>query len=371
MIRGGQVSRKKEQQRQHQSRGQQDENEQATGHGLISYRQVNRTPIRSVCFAALFLGLVPSIGRKTDTLEATMDRSTSKWIICRLIVCAIALVAFHSAAETPYVIAIEQWRQQREQELRADSGWLTVAGLFWLKNGLSTAGSNASCDIVLPRGPAKVGEFDFQHGHIIFRPVSGVVVSVNGKPAGEASRLKPDTEGNPDQVEVNGLTMFVIHRGDRYAIRLKDIDSKSRKQFAGLHWFPVNPSYRVTAKFVPYDPPKQIAIPNVLGETNQMPSPGYVHFTLDGHSLRLDPVLEEDHLFLIFHDETSGKETYRAGRFLDAELPKDGKVLLDFNKAYNPPCAFTPYATCPLPPKQNRLPLRIEAGEQFSGSAHH
>ena len=289
----------------------------------------------------------------------------------RVLICAIVLAAMHCSAKTPYQTAVEQWRRQQEQELKADSGWLTVAGLFWLKDGVNTAGSNASSDIVLPRGPAKLGEFDFHQGQIIFRPVSVVTVTVNGKPAGAAAKLKPDTEGNPDHVQLNGITLFVIRRGDRYAIRLKDVDSRFRKQFTGLHWFPVKASYRVTAKFVKYDQPKLIAIPNVLGEANQMPSPGHVLFMLDGQSLRLDPVVEENHLFFIFHDETSGKQTYPPGRFLDAELPKEGKVVLDFNKAYNPPCAFTPYATCPLPPKQNRLPVRIEAGEQFVGSPAH
>jgi uncharacterized protein len=284
------------------------------------------------------------------------------------VVFAIALAA---SAETSYQTEVEQWRRQRELELKADNGWLTVAGLFWLKEGVNTAGSDASSVVVLPRGPAKLGGFDFHQGQIVFRPAVGAAVSVNGKPAAAASKLKPDTEGNPDQVQLDGLTMFVIHRGDRYGIRLKDVASKFRKQFTGLHWFPVKPDYRVTAKFVANDQPKLLAIPNVLGETSQIPSPGHVLFILNGQSLRLDPVVEEDHLFFIFRDETSGKGTYPPGRFLDAEVAKDGKVLLDFNKAYNPPCAFTPYATCPLPPKENRLPVRIEAGEQFIGSSLH
>jgi uncharacterized protein (DUF1684 family) len=293
-----------------------------------------------------------------------MDRSANKWWV-------MAILALHSAAETPYVTAVEQWRQTQERELKADDGWLTVAGLFWLKDGVNTAGSDASSDIVLPHGPARIGEFDFHQGQTIFRPGAGVAVSVNGKPAGTAVKLKPDTAGQPDQVRWNGLTMFVIQRGHRYAIRLRDIDSKFRKEFTGLHWFPVKPGYHVTAKFVAYDQPKLIAIPNVLGETSRQPSPGYVLFTLDGQSLRLDPVVEENHLFFIFHDQTSGKETYPPGRFLHAELPKEGRVVLDFNKVYNPPCAFTPYATCPLPPKQNRLPIRIQAGEKYTGSSLH
>jgi uncharacterized protein len=145
----------------------------------------------------------------------------------------MVLTAAHSAALTPYEETIQRWRQKQERELKADDGWLTVAGLFWLKDGVNTAGADASSDIVLPRGPAKIGEFDFHQGQTIFRPVSGVAVSVDGKPAGAAEKLKPDTAGKPDQVQSNGLTMFVIHRGERYAIRLRDIESKFRKEFTG------------------------------------------------------------------------------------------------------------------------------------------
>jgi hypothetical protein len=281
------------------------------------------------------------------------------------------LAAGCAFGDMPYQATIEQWRQQREANLKSDSGWLTVAGLIWLKDGANVAGSDASSDIILPRGPAKAGVFDFHNGKTIFHPASGVAFLVNGNAAASATELKPDTEGKPDQVTFDGLTMFVIHRGNRYAIRLKDTNSKFRKDFTALQWFPVDPSYRVTAKFVAYKTPTLIAVPNILGETEQEPSPGYVLFTLHGHEFRLDPVLEDDQLFFIFHDETSGKETYAPGRFLYTELAKDGQVVLDFNKAYNPPCAFTPFATCPLPPKQNRLAVRIEAGERKYGNAAH
>jgi uncharacterized protein (DUF1684 family) len=287
----------------------------------------------------------------------------------RFCIYTFVLAALLCAAE-PYETEVSQWRLQQEQELKSDSGWLTVAGLFWLKEGVNSAGSATSNGIVLPRGPAKLGEFNFRSGQVTFQPAAGVSVNVNGKPAVAATKLTADSEGKPDQIELDGLTLFVIHRGDRYGIRLRDLDSKLRKDFSSRHWFPVKPDYRVTAKFVAYDPPNMIAVPNVLGETSQMPSPGYVQFTLEGHELRLDPVVEDESLFFIFRDETSGKGTYPPGRFLHADFAKDGKVTLDFNKAYNPPCAFTPYATCPLPPKQNRLPLGIEAGEQFTGSAH-
>lgn len=281
----------------------------------------------------------------------------------------LSVLVLSAADETSYRAGIEEWRQHREKDLQADGGWLTVAGLFWFKEGPNTAGADPSSDIVLPKGPRNLGIFEFHDGKTTFRPAPGAVVTVNGKPAGPSAALRPDTEGHADQVKLETLTMFVIHRGKRYGLRMRDTESKFRAEFSGLHWFPVNDRYRVTAKFVANDPGKTIAVPNILGETEQEASPGYVLFTLNGESLRLDPVLEGNELFFIFHDGTSGKETYPPGRFLYSALPVDGKVELDFNKAYNPPCAFTPFATCPLPPKQNRLPIRIEAGELNYG--HH
>ena len=266
-------------------------------------------------------------------------------------------------APNGYQASIDRWRQDREARLKADGGWLTVAGLFWLKDGVNSAGSSSTSAIVVPRVPAHVGDFDFEGGKTTFKADPAVEVNVNGKPATTASLRSDSDAGGPDQVTVGRLTMFVIHRGARYAIRLKDLDSEFRGSFKGLHWYPVREDYRVTARWVAYDKPHNIAVPNILGETEQEPSPGYAVFTLHGHEYRLDPVLEGNQLFFIFRDQTSGKETYGSGRFLYTDLPKEGKVVLDFNKAYNPPCAFTPYATCPLPPKQNRLAVRLDAGE--------
>jgi len=273
------------------------------------------------------------------------------------------------ASDSGYQASLERWRQERETGLRADNGWLTVAGLFWLKDGVNSAGSAASSAIPLPRVSAHIGDFDFHAGKTIFRADPAANVNINGKPAITAA-LRCDTDpGGPDNVTVGDLTMFVIHRGQRYAVRLKDKNSEFRRAFTGLHWFPVREDYRIVARFVPYDTPHKLTVPNILGETEEEPSPGYAVFTLHGHEYRLDPVLEENQLFFIFRDQTSGKETYGSGRFLYAAMPKEGKVVLDFNKAFNPPCAFTPYATCPLPPKENRLAVRIEAGELNYG--HH
>jgi uncharacterized protein (DUF1684 family) len=263
-----------------------------------------------------------------------------------------------------YQAQIEQWRARRLAALTSDNGWLTVTGLFWLKEGSNTVGAGKGNDIVLAKGsaPERVGTFGFHNGKTTFQAAAGAGATVDGKPVTSAA-LKPDTSGSPDIVRVRDLTLYVIRRGDRVGIRLKDRNSEFRKKFTGLKYFPADERYRVTAKFVPYDPPKMIPVTNILGQTDEEASPGYAEFTLNGHKCRLDPVVEENELFFIFQDLTSGKETYPPGRFLYTSMPKDGEVILDFNKAFNPPCAFTPYATCPLPPAENHLPIRIAAGE--------
>jgi uncharacterized protein len=275
-----------------------------------------------------------------------------------------ALLAAHQPPDDAYRAEIEQWRQQREAALKADDGWLTVVGLFWLKHGANTAGTDSASDVILPKGaaPVSVGVFDLHDGLVTFQAASGVTVNVDGNTVSSAT-LKPDSSGSPDILRLNDLTMFVIERGGRYGIRLKDKNSEFRKAFRGLRYYPPKEEYRVTAKFVPYDPPKMISVPNILGQVDQEASPGYVVFTLNGREYRLDPVTEGNSLFFIFKDLTSGKETYPPGRFINTPMPQNGEVTLDFNKAYNPPCAFTPYATCPLPPEQNKLPIAIEAGE--------
>jgi uncharacterized protein (DUF1684 family) len=263
-----------------------------------------------------------------------------------------------------YQAEIEQWRRGREAALRADDGWLTVVGLFWLTEGKNSVGTDPASAIVLPPGsaPGIVGEFDFSNGAATFHAAPGVKVTINDHPPTTAT-LRPDTDGMPDLVRINDLTLMVLQRGSRYGIRLKDGNSEMRRTFAGLKYFSVKDGYRVTAKFHPYNPPKAIPIPNILGDTEEEQSPGYVRFTVNGQMCRLDAIREGESLFFIFKDKTSGRETYPAGRFLYTDLPKNGEVILDLNKAYNPPCAFTPFATCPLPPQQNVLSVRIEAGE--------
>lgn len=266
-------------------------------------------------------------------------------------------------AQLDYSSRIEQWRARHEAELKAEDAWLAVAGLFWLKDGANSAGSDAANAIKLPRGPARAGVFEFHAGATTFRAAAGVSAFVNGKVVRSAVQLKSDADGSADRLQIGVLAISVIQRGNRYGVRLWDPASPARRHFSGLHWFPINEKYRVKARFVAYEKPKMIPITNVLGDTEPEASPGYVEFMLDGQRLRLEPVTEDQQLFFIFRDLTAGRETYPAGRFLYSSAPKNGEVGLDFNKAENPPCAFTPYATCPLPPKQNHLAVRIAAGE--------
>ena len=284
---------------------------------------------------------------------------------------ALAVVA---AANSPYVAEVEQWRAKREERLKADGGWLTVSGLFWLKDGANTFGSAPGDDIVLPASaPPRAGVFDFSRGKATVRVEPGVRI-LSGDKAVTAMELRADTAaGGPDVLVLGPLSLQVIERGGRYGIRLKDNESARRREFAGLKWYPVSEAHRVAARFVPHGAPKAIPIANILGQEDHMPSPGYVVFKIGDKELRLEPVLETPdakELFFIFKDPTAERDTYPAGRYLYAEMPKDGAVTLDFNRAYSPPCAFTAYATCPLPPPQNRLPVRIEAGEKKPASLH-
>jgi uncharacterized protein (DUF1684 family) len=290
-----------------------------------------------------------------------------------LVLLAIAAVA---AADEAYRAEVRKWRAEREAGLKADGGWLSVAGLFWLKEGESRFGTDPASDIVLPAGsaPAKAGLFTLRGGRVSVSLLPGASGRVGGRPVEGAVALRADTSGAPDVLEMGALSLNVIERGGRFGIRLKDKNNPARKAFTGLKWFDVSEEYRVEARWVAYPEPKALKLPNVLGQVEPMQSPGYAEFTLAGKPMRLDGVLESpqaEELFFIFRDQTSGKETYGGGRFLYSDLPKAGSVVLDFNEAYNPPCAFTDFATCPLPPPQNRMPLRVQAGELAYGRASH
>lgn len=278
---------------------------------------------------------------------------------------ATLLAASAGQAATTYRAEIQKHRAERVAELTAPNGWLAVAGLFWLHEGVNTAGSGPDKTVRLPRrAPRTLGAFELKKGTVTFTADAGVRLTAGKKPVDHFT-FDPK-QGEKSAIAIAGLTMFVIKRGDRYAVRLLDPESKERRAFKGLRYYPLRSWYHVKAKFTPYPKPKEVPVPNVLGMTVPMESPGYVTFTLRGKSYRLEPVYETDKrqdLFFIFKDLTSVKETYPAGRFLHTPLPKEGIVDLDFNRAYNPPCAFTAFATCPLPTKENRLNVEIRAGE--------
>ena len=270
-----------------------------------------------------------------------------------------------SVDQATYQAEIESWRRHMEESLRADRGWLTLAGLFGLNQGTNRFGAGSDNEIVLPgeSAPAHAGSFVFQAGTATLHAATAGV-AVNGQPP-TAARLRSDADATPDLITIGDLTMLVIQRGQRHAIRLWDRRSPARVAFTGRRWYPVNESYRITARFVAHDPPRTLPVPNILGETEQRLSPGYAIFTIDGHEHSLDAVTEGDELFFIFRDQTASDTTYPAGRFLKTAFPRKAMITLDFNRAYSPPCAFTDFATCPLPPPRNHLSLRIEAGELY------
>lgn len=276
--------------------------------------------------------------------------------------------------ETPKTHAeeVEAWRERRYENLRKEDSWLTLVGLAWLAEGENSVGSDPKSVVALPEGKAAAneGSIRLEKGKATFTPAPGSRVTLDGKPVGGPVEMKADTSGEATMLFSGPIRFYVIERGGKLAIRIKDSESEARKSFTGIDHFPVDPKWRIEARFEKYDPPKPIPITNVLGQTEPQPCPGAVVFTVDGQEYRLEPILEgnDPRLFIIFGDATNRTTTYGAGRFLYADPPgPDGKVIVDFNKAYNPPCVFSPFATCPLPPKQNKLPVAIEAGEKRWG----
>jgi uncharacterized protein (DUF1684 family) len=296
-----------------------------------------------------------------------------------LLACLICvlLAATSRSQDAEWQNELADWRTQHTVELQKPDGWLALVGLEWLQPGANSFGSAPDNQIHLPVGaPPHLGVLRVEGDTIILRPPPGGFPDgflVDGKSA-EPQTLKtdPDSDKNNPRLTMGSLSMYVIHRGDRYGLRIRDSKSAALARFQGLKWFPPKARYRVTARWIPYVPPRSTTLATLIGTGYSRPVPGAAEFTLAGKTYRLEPVLEdpaEAKLFFILRDTTSTSTTYGACRFLytrfpDRGLAQPGKLVLDFNRLENPPCAYTSYATCPLPPARNRLPIPLPVGEK-------
>jgi uncharacterized protein len=268
---------------------------------------------------------------------------------------------------------IDQWHQKRIVELKSETGWLNLAGLFWLKEGVNTFGSDKANDLVFPEGKiaAKAGFFLVKNGVVQMNVMADVKVMKNSRIVNEEIIFHPDSTKNATLTQ-GSLQWFVIKRDDQVGIRLRDLQSRGVEEFSGIERYDVDSKWRVEASLEVSPTPRRISITNVLGQTTDQVSPGTLVFELDGQTYKLDALEgNEEELFIIFGDATNEMETYPSGRYLYVKIPDaNGKTIIDFNKSYNPPCAFTPFATCPLPPSQNVLSVAIRSGEKNYKGPH-
>jgi len=321
-------------------------------------------------FLSAFISTLSSLSSLTSPLAALPPLAAALSI-------ALLTSTAASAAEPPgdATAATEAWRTKRAADLVKPDGWLTVAGLSFLQPGVNTIGTDPASDIVLPANaaPATVGRLTLEQGRVWLDLASGVQAKANDQAVTGRTelRLANSAERRPaDRIAVGRVIFHLHHSGDRVAVRLRDPESPLLKHFAGLRWFPIDPAWRITGRFVPYDAPRTVTVQNVLGDTEDSISPGEVEFTANGQTLRLVAFKAGERLSFVFRDATAGVDTYRI-RFLSADAPDaNGQVTLDFNRAYNPPCAYNPYTTCPLPPPQNRLKIAIAAGEKNYVAQH-
>ena len=291
-------------------------------------------------------------------------------IVYAVLFVSCILTATHVPAQSNYRNEIEQWHSERIASLKAEDGWLNLAGLHWLAPGRNTFGSGEHVAIKFPKGsiPEYAGYFELTDGIVKMVVASGVNITINGAPIPQAIIFHKDSTRAPE-MRCGDLKWNIIRREDKYGIRLRNLKAASVEHFKGIERFAVDDAWKLSAVLKPAAIAGGISITNVLGQTNTQASPGKLEFSIGGKKYTLDALDGgKDELFIIFGDETNGVETYPSGRYLYVKRPgPDGVVTLDFNKAYNPPCAFTPYATCPLPPRQNVLPVSITAGEKNYG----
>ncbi len=271
-------------------------------------------------------------------------------------------------ATNEYEEQILRWRAKKQNDVAGENGWLALAGLCWLKPGRNLVGSNPMCEVVLPeRAPTFLGIIEMSGKTVRLQVAEGVQVQVNGKPVRKAV-LKSSKDLKPSYITWNDLRMVVHEHAGRYSIRIWDNHRRRELTLPLLKWFPINKRFRFNARYTPYPEPKISQQPDTFGETVEDRLDGYVTFHFEGKTYKLDVTEMKDHkLFIKFRDLTSNKETYPPSRYMYTEPVQDGKVTLDFNFAYSPPCAFTEYATCIFAPQQNQLPFRVEAGEIYRG----
>ena len=295
-------------------------------------------------------------------------------VLVAIAVCTLGGIASAAGGPNPvdpaYQQSFEKWKGELVDDLKEE--WLPLAGLFWLKPGENSFGTDPKNAVVFPKGPAHAGSFTLQVKTVTVKFAQGTNATITGKPVTMAE-LQPDTTGNATVVELGNLRLHVIVRGERIGIRLKDLESDAVRQYHGPQFFPLDLSYRVTATWLPSDGKQTVDVPNVLGDVSPTPIAGTAVFKINGQELRLTDLGGDaaSGLFFVFSDPTSKTDTYPGGRFLTTEPVTNGTVVLDFNRAYNPPCAVTPYATCPLAPKENRLSVAIRAGEEYDHKHAH
>jgi uncharacterized protein len=272
--------------------------------------------------------------------------------------------AEHRKDASDYAIQIAQWDSIRLQRLKSPDGWVNLAGLFWLQEGVNTVGSAAGNDIVWPRGPEQAGSLRLEDGQVRFRPAAGIEIKAGGEPLqGEITIFEKD--GKSLLLTSDSLGFSIILRGERFGIRLRDYLHQNLERLKHIDRYPASPNWIIKARFIESDKEITVRVPDVLGDITEEKVPGILEFEHGGKIRRLYPTGSSERLFIIFADDTNALETYGGGRFLGADGPdSDGYVYLDFNKSYNPPCAFSPFATCPLPPKENFLDFKITAGEK-------
>jgi len=292
------------------------------------------------------------------------------YIVRLVFACAVLLPAFAQKVDLAYQQSVDKWKAELVEGRK--NNWLPLAGLFWLKPGENTFGTARQNSIVFPKGPAKAGSFELNGTDVTLKLSDGTRATVQGKPV-STMKLEPDTSKNRTVVELGSLRFHAIVRGKRIGIRLKDLDSQAVRDYKGPVFFPLDPKFRIAAKWIPSNGKKTVDVPNVLGDVEPVASAGTAVFEINGKKFELtdlggDPA---QGLSFVFNDLTAKTETYPGGRFLDTEAVSNGTVVLDFNEAYSPPCSVTPYATCPLAPKENRLAVAITAGEKYDRHSHH